>query len=132
MHRTRIVFLAGICASLLFAHPMGNFSVNHYARILPHEGGADISYVIDLAEIPTFEMFQKWNLQATSPQAALESRAGEEARGWGRNLAGTIGGKKVQPEFEGAQMKLTDGVGGMKVMRVVVRVEVKGGPGKLQ
>ncbi len=132
MHRTRIAFLSGVCVSLLCAHPMGNFSVNHYARILPHDGGADIRYVMDLAEIPTFEMFQKWGLQASSPQAALENRAVQEARVWVRNLAVTIGGVKVQPIFKGAKMTLTDGVGGMKVMRVEVEVVVKSGPGKLQ
>ncbi len=132
MQRTRILFLAGICASLICAHPMGNFSVNHYARILPHHGGADISYVIDLAEIPTFELLQKWNLQASSPQTVLEARAQEEARGWVRNLNVTIGGRKVQPRFESAHMTLADGVGGMKVMRVESKVAVKGGPGKLE
>jgi nickel/cobalt exporter len=131
MQPARLAFFAAVCASLLFAHPMGNFSVNHYARIVPHNGGADISYVIDLAEIPTFELLQKWNLQASSPQAALQSRAVDEARNWVRNLTVSIGGSKVQPKFEGAQMTLTDGVGGMKVMRVEVKVAVNGGAGKL-
>jgi nickel/cobalt exporter len=124
--------VAGICASLLSAHPMGNFSVNHFARILPHDGGAEISYVLDFAEIPTYELFPKWNLQATSPQAALENRADDEARGWVGNLSVTIGGSKVQPRLESSHMTLTDGVGGMKVMRVEMKVSVKGNAGKLQ
>src|ERR1700761_6718983 len=99
MHRTRFALLAALCAGLLLAHPMGNFSVNHYARILPHEGGANISYVIDLAEIPTFELLQKWNLGATSPQAELENRAVAEARGWVRNLNVTVGGRPSPPQF---------------------------------
>ena len=39
---------------------MGNFSVNHYARLTPVEGGLRIRYVLDLAEIPTFELMQDW------------------------------------------------------------------------
>src|SRR5579863_7466169 len=123
MHCTRLVPLAAICATLLFAHPMGNFSVNHYARITPHEGGADITYVMDLAEIPTFELFQKWNLQATSPQSALESRAADEARGWVRGLNVTIGGAKAEPRITSTHMTLTDGVGGMKVRGVGTKRE---------
>ena len=136
MQLTRVAFVAAFCASLfvnlLSAHPMGNFSVNHYARIQPQEGGAEVLYVIDLAEIPTFELLQKWNLQAASPQQVLESRARQEARGWLRNLNITIGARPAEPRFESARMTLADGVGGMKVMRVETRFSVKGGPGKLE
>jgi len=36
-----------------FAHPMGNFSVNHYAKIKVDQGSIEIKYLIDMAEIPT-------------------------------------------------------------------------------
>ncbi len=36
------------------AHPLGNFSVNRYARIELTGGTAQIHYVVDMAEIPTF------------------------------------------------------------------------------
>ena len=42
----------------LVAHPMGNFSVNHYARLAADAHGVAIHYVMDLAEIPTFELFR--------------------------------------------------------------------------
>jgi ABC-type nickel/cobalt efflux system permease component RcnA len=111
---------------------MGNFSVNHYVRIMPQEGGANLSYVLDFAEIPTFELLQKWSLQGASPQKEIESRTAEEAREWVRNLKVTMGGKAVQTLLEGTRVTLADGVGGMKVMRVVMKVGVKGGPGELQ
>ena len=52
-----------VLSTVLQAHPMGNFSVNHYARIEPSAQAVEILYVLDLAEIPTFELLQKWNLQ---------------------------------------------------------------------
>ena len=35
------------------AHPMGNFSINHYARIGAEPGRLKVRYIIDMAEIPT-------------------------------------------------------------------------------
>src|ERR1017187_9796540 len=37
-----------VLAATLSAHPMGNFSVSHYARIEVSGGGAEIRYVLDL------------------------------------------------------------------------------------
>ena len=42
-------------------HPMGNLSVNHYARLEPYAKGVIVTWVLDLAEIPTFELMQTWN-----------------------------------------------------------------------
>jgi len=132
MHSTRFAVLGAVCAVLLYAHPMGNFSVNHYARIQPHDGGADLLYVLDLAEIPTFELLQKWGMQAESPRAALEARAREQAREWARGIQLSSAGKRVEPQFRSAHMTLTDGVGGMKVMRIEMKVSAKAGAGKLE
>ena len=44
----------------LMAHPMGNFSVSHYTKIAVGPRGADMLYVLDLAEIPTLETMQRW------------------------------------------------------------------------
>ena len=46
-------------SSVACAHPLGNFSTNHFAHI---EVGADrikLRYVIDMAEIPTFQELQR-------------------------------------------------------------------------
>ena len=37
------------------AHPLGNFTVNHYSRLELSPGKARIFYVLDMAEIPTFQ-----------------------------------------------------------------------------
>ena len=37
------------------AHPMGNFSVSHYTDIHIGTGGVDLLYIIDMAEVPTFQ-----------------------------------------------------------------------------
>jgi ABC-type nickel/cobalt efflux system permease component RcnA len=42
-----------------FAHPMGNFSINHYSKIIPGTQTIQVDYIIDMAEIPTFQQMQE-------------------------------------------------------------------------
>src|SRR5581483_9707488 len=37
------------------AHPLGNFTINRYSRIEPSGDRLYVLYVLDLAEIPTFQ-----------------------------------------------------------------------------
>jgi ABC-type nickel/cobalt efflux system permease component RcnA len=41
------------------AHPLGNFSVNRYARIELYREAIRLYYVLDLAEIPTFQLKER-------------------------------------------------------------------------
>jgi nickel/cobalt transporter (NicO) family protein len=121
-----------LCASVLLAHPMGNFSVSHYSRIELGAHGARIRYVLDLAEIPTFQLLQGWKLDAASPREELERRAGEQAREWARSLKVEVGGKAVTPTVERTSMTLDKGAGGMAILRVTAELAVDGAPGSLR
>ena len=37
------------------AHPLGNFTINHYAGLAIAPDGVDLDVVIDMAEIPAFQ-----------------------------------------------------------------------------
>jgi nickel/cobalt exporter len=117
---------------VLSAHPMGNFSVNHYSKIQIEPDGADILFVLDLAEIPTFELLQKWGMTAGSPKPDLQAKAVAEAREWAKQLRVTADGKPVTARFLGAEMVMADGAGNLPVMRVSTRLKVVAAPGKLE
>src|SRR5689334_22264980 len=119
-------------SGVLEAHPMGNFSVSHYSRIEVTSRGARIRYVLDLAEIPAFQLLQQWKLDATSPAPELERRAGEQAREWTRGLTVQVGGKAVTPRLEKSGLKIDKGAGGMAVMRVTADLAIDAAPGKLR
>src|SRR5262249_6138311 len=119
-------------SALLFAHPMGNFSVNHYARIEVGPDGASVRYVLDLAEIPSFELLQKWNLERSSPRPALEAKAAEEARGWVKNLQFRVNARPVEPHFEKAELAVDTGAGSMPVMRISSQLSLGIAPGELE
>ena len=58
-------------ASASFAHPMGNFSVNHYSKISLESDGITIRYIVDLAEIPTYQELQEGNVPADADAPAV-------------------------------------------------------------
>ncbi len=91
--KRRVLALPFLMAGMLWAHPMGNFSVSHYSRIEVDGHGASIRYVLDLAEIPTFELLQGWKADAATPQAELDRRASEQAREWARHLKVSVDGR---------------------------------------
>jgi ABC-type nickel/cobalt efflux system permease component RcnA len=105
--------------------------VNHYARIEPGAQGVEILYVLDLAEIPTFELLQKWNLTGTRATGEIERHAALEARQWVRNLAISAGGRSVEPKIESSAVAMADGAGGMQVMRINIRLRLPMAAGKL-
>ena len=60
-----LLLVLGTCR-LAVAHPMGNFSVNHYSKITLESDRVRVYYFIDLAEIPTYQELQQANLSTTS------------------------------------------------------------------
>src|SRR5260221_12120758 len=116
----------------LMAHPMGNFSVSHYTRITVEPRGADLLYVLDLAEIPTFEILRQWKLERSSPQAELDRKAAEQAREWIRHLTITANGRAVAAQFQGVELKISDGAGGLAVARIASRLRLPVSAGKLE
>ena len=49
-----LAVIAGMGAAQ--AHPLGNFTINHLARLEPEGGQLRVHYVLDIAEIPTFQI----------------------------------------------------------------------------
>jgi ABC-type nickel/cobalt efflux system permease component RcnA len=124
--RNRLMLMGALAAALACAHPMGNFSVNHYARIEPSASGLRIHYVLDLAEIPTFELFQEWGEGADPKRKALE-----QARTWAGNLDLRVDGKPVAARVERAGITLTPGAGNMQVARISADLAVPAAGGVL-
>ena len=56
------------------AHPLGNFTINHYSRLEFADEKARIDYVLDFAEIPTFQ--QKGRLDPNDDGKLSDAEAG--------------------------------------------------------
>ena len=125
-----LMVLAG--SAMLVAHPLGNFSVNHYMRFDAVPGGVEMRYAMDLAEIPTFELLRSWGMERTSPREDLERKAVEQARLWMDKLVVEIDGKPVRPTFEDASLAIVDGAGNLPILRITSRMRIGAKGGRLQ
>ena len=126
--RRLIPFFAAI---VLTAHPMGNFSVSHFTRFDVQKKSVKVTYVLDLAEIPTYQLMRDWNLDPSAdakiPQETLNEKATGQAAAWIRNLDFSSG----SPTLEKTTMKLSPGAGGMQVARIETQLRLDNVPGKL-
>src|SRR5207249_6802623 len=77
-----------ICASAA-AHPLGNFTINRYSRIEPSGNRVYVLYVLDLAEIPTFQARPAVRAEGDARYAARTAAA------IGRHLKLTAGGRRL-------------------------------------
>jgi ABC-type nickel/cobalt efflux system permease component RcnA len=101
-----------------FAHPMGNFSVNHYSKITIGRGAIYIRYLIDMAEIPTFQEMRQWDMTpaAGNPGASRYLDMQEQVLKGGLTLE--FDGRTVALDAISRQMTFADGAGGLPTMKI--------------
>jgi ABC-type nickel/cobalt efflux system permease component RcnA len=94
------------------------------------DGGMQLTYVLDLAEIPTFEILGSWHVDSMD-QAAMTAKAREQAGKWLENLALTRDGKAVPLVLDSISPTATPGAGGMPVLRIEMTANAKLQPGEV-
>lgn len=111
-------------ATLASAHPLGNFTINHYARLQVAPAQLRVRYVLDFAEIPTFQTKQQIDTDTDRTISELERRAflGANLSQWRDNLELTINDQAVPFTLEPdtAQAEFFPGQGGLETMRVTM------------
>ncbi len=123
MFRKQIYFFCLLAVSLLLgprslAHPMGNFSVNHYSKISLESDGIRISYIIDLAEIPTYQELQQGNVTADVADPAVTRFVGQRGAELGRGLSLLVEGKRLPLRLVSSQVIFPPGAGGLPTMKM--------------
>jgi nickel/cobalt transporter (NicO) family protein len=107
----KLVVLVSLAAALLApvaaqAHPLGNFTINRFARIEVAGHRLYVRYVLDMAEIPTYQAQQQ----------------GVDASVYARHLAAglhvTIAGRPVTLVPVAHALAFPQGVGGLHTMRL--------------
>ena len=92
---------------------MGNFSINHFAGIEVHPAMVRLLYVIDMAEIPTFQEMQE-NGFTTSPNdpevVAYRERKARELR---EGLVLKMGERELALSARTSTLSFPPGAGGL-------------------
>ncbi len=103
------------------AHPLGNFTINQYAGLTVGNHAIAVDYVLDMAEIPTFEERRTIDGNHDGQVDAAESSSYESSQcaRLADGLAITVGGAavRVSPGAAGA-LAFPAGAGGLSTMRL--------------
>src|SRR5262245_28259666 len=108
-------------SSPAIAHPLGNFSISHYTAIRLTEDGVELRYVVDLAEIPTFQEIQQAGLtpDATHPSAATyATRTGDTLRD---GLRLHVDGRPLALRPVASEIIFPPGAGGLPTLKLGIR-----------
>src|SRR5215813_3558362 len=77
------------------AHPMGNFSINHYAHIAVGGDRIDLRYIIDMAEIPTFQVIEENRIVPKPSNPTVGVYLKQQARTLAQGLSLTLNDRPV-------------------------------------
>jgi nickel/cobalt transporter (NicO) family protein len=144
--RSRPMLLAGAIALVLaaaffalqpgraLAHPLGNFTVNRYSRIELYSDVVRVQYVIDMAEIPTFQEVATIDADGDGNVSDAEAAtyASVKAEELSQNLTLTLGGQSRSLNVTEAHASLPEGQGGLNTLRLVATLETEAPAGATQ
>ncbi|HMF75299.1 MAG TPA: hypothetical protein VK604_06515 [Bryobacteraceae bacterium] len=128
----RKLFAFFLCSMAVFAHPMGNFSVSHFSKLQIETHGVALQYVLDLAEIPTFELLSTWKIDRSASPREIDEHATKQAREWLSHLEITAGGRPVKARFEAVRATISDGAGNLPILRMDMRAHLDTESGALK
>jgi ABC-type nickel/cobalt efflux system permease component RcnA len=122
--RLRRILLIVLCwitaAGYAPAHPLGNFTINHFTHIEVGERQIKLRYVIDMAEIPTFQELQTIDTDGDhkASEAELKVYAERIAPVYVQSLALTIDGKQVPIEIVSRNVTVQNAGTGLETLRI--------------
>lgn len=111
------VFLL-LSAGAALAHPMGNFSISHYAAIRVEQNSIQIRYLIDMAEIPAFQQIQQNGLVTQADDPGVRKYVASQAETLKAGLLLTVNGRTVPLQTESTEVIFPPGAGGLPTMKL--------------
>ncbi len=121
MKRHFYIFIALLFFALsAAAHPLGNFSVNQYSRLEVEKTKIKIRQVLDMAEIPTFQMQSEIDTDKNGTLSA------EELNAYAKlitpehlaNLSLTVNDQPLDIRAESTNISLQTGAGNLPTLRI--------------
>src|SRR5208283_1599284 len=111
-----LVLILGCATS--FAHPMGNFSINHYSKVKIGHQSVEIRYLIDMAEIPTFQELRQFDVTPVADHPSVSRYLDRREQLLKEGLSLESDGQPVRLEMISRQLTFADGAGGLPTMKI--------------
>ncbi len=115
-----VIALTVVSVPDAFAHPMGTFTVNRYARLDLTATYIRIKYILDMAEIPTFQEMAIIDYDRDRQVSPDESQtyAAYKAEGIRSNLQLTLNGALTPLETQDSVLSVLEAQGGLSTLRL--------------
>ena len=106
----------GLTTVPLWAHPLGNFTINHLSKIAFNGDRASVHYVLDMAEIPTYQAMRDVTPDGKMDAAQLAAWAHDEGAKLLPQLQLTTNGTTLPLTLDAARAHTNKGAGGLPTM----------------
>jgi hypothetical protein len=116
-----LLLALAVLPSVASAHPLGNFSVSHYTAIRIEAETIRLHYVLDLAEIPTFQEIQATSIVPEAGHPSLTPYLERAATTLAEGLVLELNGRRLPLQPESTEASFPPGAGGLPTMRIDVR-----------
>ena len=102
----------------LAAHPLGNFSISQYSAIVIDRNQIELRYLIDMAEIPTFQELQESGIPAQEEDASLPPYLKAKAEALAKALLLEVNGQRLDLKPQSQEIIFPPGAGGLPTMKM--------------
>ena len=126
-----LTILVGLAAPVVVvAHPLGNFTINHYAALRVSPDAVSLDVVVDFAEIPAFQERITIDTNADGDVSETEADAARAAEcdRLVPDLHLAAGGTALALMLRDAGLEFPAGAGGVPTMRVVCEFDAPASP----
>jgi nickel/cobalt exporter len=115
-----VALLVAAGATGAAAHPLGNFTVNTYSGLRVGPDRLVVDYVLDMAEIPTFQARQAIDTDHDGRVGGPEATRwrDQECPRLAAGLRATLDGRGVPLAVTGSVLTFPEGVGGLETLRL--------------
>ena len=113
-----LLFVSILGTATGFAHPMGNFSVNHYSKLTVTPESVEIKYLIDMAEIPTFQEIRQFEIKPTAGDATVARYLEWEEQLLKAGLSMESDGRIISLDTISRRATFAAGAGGLPTMKL--------------
>jgi ABC-type nickel/cobalt efflux system permease component RcnA len=110
----------GLSTSALWAHPLGNFTINHLSELRFSGNRASVHYVLDMAEIPTYQAMREATPDGVMNAAQLAAWAKSQSAQLLPELHLSADGTAVPLALDATSARTKPGAGGLPTMYVTL------------
>ncbi len=108
-------------APIAQAHPLGNFTINHYAGLQVSPDRIGVDYVLDMAEIPAFQELRQIDRQGDASQ--IRQYAAKKCSEVSADLSLDLNQTPLLLNLKSSKVEFPDGMGGLSTLRLTCDFE---------